>query len=461
VGTEDLTAALLELEADNQSKMEEFAVEICGENGAYYKASVTDVLDEEVSVAFENDWQPESKFQFSQVRLPPEEVPGKPNFSENQEIEVYSRVNEQKASGWWMAIIKSIHGDLHVVEYLGRENSYTETVASERVRPKNPNAPIDKATFCKYEIKVPEDLHEYAKTDNAHKEFHKATDAAICRYVSERGVLKLISRSRNSINRSSKFIRKHFTNLRQKELLIERSKEAARQLESTELQKGGGYVDEFSVREDLVGLAIGARGANIQRARKVEGIRNIEHKKNSCTFKIYGETPESVKKARSILENIKESIQVPRILVRKVIGRDGHIIKKILDKSGATQVKVEGDNESQPTIPHERDQVVFVFEGTVESIANAKDLLESLIAHLKKVLVQELRQRELEIDQRLRSLRGSTMGSMQNAAIQRRNGKGYNSDMAGGRSRSRGGPTPGRGGPGLRGDARGNAGSRH
>ena len=51
-------------------------------------------------------WQPESKFPFSQVRLPPEGATGKPDFAENQEIEVYSRANEQEACGWWKAIIK-------------------------------------------------------------------------------------------------------------------------------------------------------------------------------------------------------------------------------------------------------------------------------------------------------------------------------------------------------------------
>ncbi|KAL5104743.1 hypothetical protein TcWFU_008083 [Taenia crassiceps] len=269
-----------------------------------------------------------------------------------------------------------------------------------------PDAPtLSPEALFTHKINIPHDLLPYASDLAVHESIQRHCGGPISLFFEE-DHLVVLSTSCETIRIVGLLEEMHLRMLRQKHGIIRYINQAKKfhdglgglkdgsvagsGIDGSTWSSGdeGSFVEIFSVPSSLMGLAIGAQGANIRAARSIPGVQRIDvHEpapqrngpsiapSTSTTstdsegqiaqesmgpsspadqplahFKVVAETAEAAKAARAALEFCQLCLLVPKRLIGRVLGNRTNNIVAINEKSGVRHIYLETDPKQLPKV---------------------------------------------------------------------------------------------------------------
>ncbi|CAG5105041.1 Oidioi.mRNA.OKI2018_I69.chr1.g1781.t2.cds [Oikopleura dioica] len=320
-------------------------------------------------------------------------------FVDGDSVDIYYQPSADKPGLWYPGVIDKCKGDFYKCKFLFCGNETSDVFEYSNLRTLNTSTPLSSEDFHKCQVVIPEELHAYCENNpDAHRDFAKACEAMSVRYHAGR----IVVLSRKDVSRRVDMISEfHLKNLHQKKHLAERVVEAQKALEQSKLVAES-CSEKFNVDPDLLKFVVGHKGVNIQKARAVPGVIQINIDDEQHAIHIYADNAEAAAEARHILEYTEEHYLVPRPLVGRIIGQKGKSIQDIIDKSHVIKVRVLSE-EDATNIPgaQSKDVAVFKFIGTRINNQNAVVLMDYLVQSLREI--DELQDEQYEIEKQIKT----------------------------------------------------------
>ncbi|VUZ43779.1 unnamed protein product [Hymenolepis diminuta] len=401
-------------------------VEWIGQFGESYPGYLIDYKDPDTFIfKFIGDASPKFNSEFdvspTQIRLPPsgvqhafkgcdvsvgdyvEVLAGKP---QSESVENFLLKPGDLPISWWPARVIKKGGELIVVDYSEIDAIVTSSDATKpnlerglflnQVRPRSTQNHLSASNFHFSLLEIPSELVELFKEPSYIEHITRTCSPSmlICEVDDHTILPPCLSNKGNSDGQNVKFLT-IFTSdeakfkaeaifpdvprmLRQKHAIINQiSQITTRIKENTFEKKPDLFYEEFTVDGELLGYSIGAGGANIRRARSVDGIVSVILNPDTCIFTVSGRTQESIDNAKRILEYATDTVEVPRKYVGRVVGSTNHQIQALVDRTGLIRIRVQASDGLSKS--------VFTFTGTRPAINDAKLMVNFMLDNLKEI----------------------------------------------------------------------------
>lgn len=326
------------------------------------------------------------------IRLPP--PPSDEPFHPGQGDEVEVRSDSDVEPGgestiahpcWWLATVTVAKGDFYHVKYKGWEKRFDEIVELDRLRAHSKEAHIQ-FTIEKHMLPVPDALKEWVhNVDNLRehvKEKCGAMGIALAKpkgkggRKGDQGVMLMLLGTRSAYTKAEMLLKLHAKHQIGLRSLKDKAAELEHTLESERQKRGNSVVERFSIDPELIGMIVGKKGANIRKAESDSGVHSAQVENGEVV--IHGPDQDSVAICRSMLEMVKEEVEVAQGQLGWIIGARGSNIRELMSETGVNRAVVKKDQP--PTL-----EII----GTQESVENAKLWLQCHTDYLEEIEHQE------------------------------------------------------------------------